>query len=93
MRLSAGADCYLPRPQPHKQPNVVAPAGGGANAFATFNRFSVRAPANTGMVVVPVQYLAPSPPIALTETLARALPMPLKEFRGDPNVEPWRAIE
>ena len=45
------------------------------------------------MVFVPVQHLAPSHPIALTEKLARATKMPLMEFRDEPTVEPWCAIE
>ena len=75
-----------------RQPNVVVAAGGGANALAAFKSFLVHAPADTGMVFVPLQQLAPPHSIVLTEKLARATKTPLMEFR-DPTVEPWWAIE
>ena len=53
----------------------------------------VRQEACLRMVFVPVQHLAPSHPIALTEKLARATKMPVMEVRDEPTVEPWCAIE
>ena len=72
-----------------EQPNVVVVAGGGgANALAVFKSFLVHAPADTGMVFVPLQQ--PAPPHS--KKLARATKTPLMEFR-DPTVEPSSAIE
>jgi hypothetical protein len=65
-----------------EQPNVVVVAG-GANVLA-FKSFLVHAPADTGMVFVPLQQ--PAPPHS--KKLARATKTPLMEFR-DPTVEPW----
>ena len=75
-----------------KQPNVVVAAGGGANALAAFKSVLVHAPADTGMVFVPLQQLAPPHSIVLWEKLAQVTKTPLMEFR-DPTVEPWWAVQ
>ena len=57
-----------------KQPNLVVCIGVSAGGLAAFKTFLVHTPADTGMVFVPVQHLAPSHPIALTERFATSPP-------------------
>jgi chemotaxis response regulator CheB len=71
-----------------KQPNLVVGIGASAGGLAAFKNFLVHTPADTGMVFVPVQHLAPSHPIALTEELARATKMPGMEVRDESTVAP-----
>ena len=84
---------WKPPPNELTLVDVTAYLVASASGLAAFKSFLVRTPADSGMVFVPVQHLAPSHPIALTEKQGRATKMPLMEFRDEPTVEPWCAIE
>ncbi len=66
----------------------VVGVGASAGGLEAFTQLLKALPADTGMVFVLVQHLAPAHPSALAEILSRATTMPVIEVKGEPTVEP-----
>ncbi|MEO6995927.1 MAG: chemotaxis protein CheB, partial [Lacunisphaera sp.] len=81
-RSSASAGSRTPRPCP------IVGIGASAGGLEAFTRLLKCLPADTGLGIVLVQHLDPEHDSALTQILARATTMPVREVTNNLRIEP-----
>jgi two-component system CheB/CheR fusion protein len=77
-----------PKPQPRDQPIAIVGVGASAGGLEAFTEFLKAIPADTGVVFVYVQHLAPGRVSMLSEILGRATSMPVADIEDQVRVEP-----
>jgi two-component system, chemotaxis family, CheB/CheR fusion protein len=77
-----------PRAKESSRVFPVVGAGASAGGLEAFTTFLKNLPANSGMAFVLIQHLDPNQHIQLTELLAKATKMPVREVNADMAIKP-----